>query len=385
MVDFKQKIADQISKVTNISQEEIYGYIEVPSNEKMGDFSFPCFKLAKTLKKAPQTIAEDIQFKIELEENLVEKIEVVNGYLNFHIHPQAYISNVLTEIAKQKENYGKSIIGEGKTIVIDYSAPNIAKPFHIGHLRSTVIGSAIYKTYQHLGYHCIGINHLGDYGTQFGKLIEGYKRWGQEYNIEENPIDELTKIYVRINNLCKEDESVLEECRNNFKKLEDKDPYCVELWTKFRELSLKEFQKVYDLLQVTFDSWNGEAFYSDKMQEIIDILKQKNLLVPSEGATVVNLEDKQMPPCIIEKTNGSTTYATRDLAAILYRARTYDFDKAIYVTSYEQILHFKQIFEVAKHLNLDEKYTNNLVHVPFGMVQLKSGKMSTIERNVIKL
>lgn len=264
MVDFKQKIADQISKVTNISQEEIYGYIEVPSNEKMGDFSFPCFKLAKTLKKAPQTIAEDIQFKIELEENLVEKIEVVNGYLNFHIHPQAYISNVLTEIAKQKENYGKSIIGEGKTIVIDYSAPNIAKPFHIGHLRSTVIGSAIYKTYQHLGYHCIGINHLGDYGTQFGKLIEGYKRWGQEYNIEENPIDELTKIYVRINNLCKEDESVLEECRNNFKKLEDKDPYCVELWTKFRELSLKEFQKVYDLLQVTFDSWNGEAFYSDK-------------------------------------------------------------------------------------------------------------------------
>ena len=385
MVDFKQKIADQISKVTNISQEEIYGYIEVPSNEKMGDFSFPCFKLAKTLKKAPQTIAEDIQFKIELEENLVEKIEVVNGYLNFHIHPQAYISNVLTEIAKQKENYGKSIIGEGKTIVIDYSAPNIAKPFHIGHLRSTVIGSAIYKTYQHLGYHCIGINHLGDYGTQFGKLIEGYKRWGQEYNIEENPIDELTKIYVRINNLCKEDESVLEECRNNFKKLEDKDPYCVELWTKFRELSLKEFQKVYDLLQVTFDSWNGEAFYSDKMQEIIDILKQKNLLVPSEGATVVNLEDKQMPPCIIEKTNGSTTYATRDLAAILYRARTYDFDKAIYVTSYEQILHFKQIFEVAKHLNLDEKYTNNLVHVPFGMVQLKSGKMSTREGNVIKL
>ena len=385
MVDFKQKIAEQISKVTNISQEEIYGYIEIPSNEKMGDFSFPCFKLAKTLKKAPQAIAEDIQTKVEFEEMLIQKVDVVNGYLNFYIHPQAYISNVLTEVAKQKENYGKSTLGEGKTIVIDYSAPNIAKPFHIGHLRSTVIGSAIYKTYQHLGYHCVGINHLGDYGTQFGKLIEGYKRWGNEYDIEKNPIDELTKIYVRINNLCKEDESVLEECRNNFKKLEDKDPYCVELWTKFRELSLKEFQKVYDLLQVTFDSWNGEAFYSDKMQEVIDILKQKNLLVPSEGAMVVNLEDKQMPPCIIEKTNGSTTYATRDLAAILYRARTYDFDKAIYVTSYEQILHFKQIFEVAKYLNLDEKYTNNLVHVPFGMVQLKSGKMSTREGNVIKL
>ncbi len=230
-----------------------------------------------------------------------------------------------------------------------------------------------------------GINHLGDYGTQFGKLIEGYKRWGSEYHIEENPIDELTKIYVRINNLCKEDESVLEACRDNFKKLEDKDPYCVTLWTKFRELSLKEFQKVYDMLKVDFDSWNGEAFYSDKMQEVIDILNKKNLLVSSEGAMVVNLDAKSMPPCIIEKTNGSTTYATRDLAAILYRARTYDFDQAIYVTSYEQILHFKQVFEVAKLLDLPEKYTNHLVHVPFGMVQLKEGKMSTREGNVIKL
>ena len=236
-----------------------------------------------------------------------------------------------------------------------------------------------------MGYNCTGVNHLGDYGTQFGKLIEGYKRWGNEYNVEENPIDELTKIYVRINNLCKEDEAVLEECRNNFKKLEDGDEYCVEIWTKFRELSLKEFQKVYKLLDVEFDSWNGEAFYSDKMGEVVDILKQKNLLQPSEGAMVVNLDEYDMPPCIIEKTNGSTTYATRDLAAILYRARTYDFDKAIYVTSYEQILHFKQIFEVAKHLNLDEKYTNGLVYVPFGMVQLKTGKMSTREGNVIKL
>ncbi len=385
MIDFKQKIAEQISKTTNIPQEQIIEYIEIPADEKMGDFSFTCFKLAKELKKAPQMIAQEIKDNIEFEDGFMQNIEVVNGYLNFYIMPQEYISNVLTEIANKKENYGESTVGKGKNIVIDYSAPNIAKPFHIGHLRSTVIGNAIYKTYKHLGYNCTGVNHLGDYGTQFGKLIEGYKRWGNEYNIEENPIDELTKIYVRINNLCKEDETVLEECRNNFKKLEDGDEYCVEIWTKFRELSLKEFQKVYKLLDVEFDSWNGEAFYSDKMGEVVDILKQKSLLQPSEGAMVVNLDKYDMPPCIIEKTNGSTTYATRDLAAILYRARTYDFDKAIYVTSYEQILHFKQIFEVAKHLNLDEKYTNGLVHVPFGMVQLKTGKMSTREGNVIKL
>ena len=385
MVDFKQNIAEKISKTIQLPKETIEEYIEIPADEKMGDFSFPCFRLAKELKKAPQMIAEEIKEKIEVDQEIIEKIEVVNGYLNFYISPKAYIQNVLQEIANKKESYGKSTLGNGKNIVIDYSAPNIAKPFHIGHLRSTVIGGAIYKTYQHLGYHCIGINHLGDYGTQFGKLIEGYKRWGNEYHIDENPIDELTKIYVRINNLCKEDESVLEECRNNFKKLEDKDPYCVEVWQKFRDLSLQEFQKVYDLLQVQFDSWNGEAFYSDKMQEVIEMLKKKNLLIPSEGAMVVDLSDKNMPPCIIEKTNGSTTYATRDLAAILYRARNYDFDKAIYVTSYEQILHFKQVFEVAKFLDMDEKYAQNLVHVPFGMVQLKDGKMSTREGNVIKL
>ena len=385
MIDFKQKIAEQISKTTNIPQEQIIEYIEIPADEKMGDFSFPCFKLAKELKKAPQMIAQEIQDNIEFEDGFMQSIEVVNGYLNFYIMPQEYISNVLTEIANKKENYGESTVGKGKNIVIDYSAPNIAKPFHIGHLRSTVIGNAIYKTYKHLGYNCTGVNHLGDYGTQFGKLIEGYKRWGNEYNVEENPIDELTKIYVRINNLCKEDEAVLEECRNNFKKLEDGDEYCVEIWTKFRKLSLKEFQKVYKLLDVEFDSWNGEAFYSDKMGEVVDILKQKNLLQPSEGARIIDLSDKNMAPCIIGKTNGSTTYATRDLAAIMYRAREYNYDKNIYLTSYEQILHFKQIFEVAKLLGLDEKYINGLVHVPFGMIQSKNGKLSTRDGNVIKL
>ena len=231
-----------------------------------------------------------------------------------------------------------------------------------------------------------GINHLGDYGTQFGKLIEGYKLWGNEYNIEENPIDELTKIYIRINQACKEDENVLENCRNNFKKLEDGDKYCVEIWQKFRELSLKEFQKVYDILGSKFDSWNGEAFYSDKMPEVIEILNKTGKLVESEGAKIIDLEDKGInTPCIIEKSNGSSTYATRDLAAIMYRARTYDFDKALYITSYEQVLHFKQVFEVAKLLGLDEKYTNGLEHVAFGMVLLPTGKMSTREGTSIKL
>ena len=326
----------------------------------------------------------DIKEKIECDNSVITKIDVIGGYLNFYINKELIAKEVLKEIA-QNERYGSSQIGNGKNIVIDYSAPNIAKPFHIGHLRSTVIGNSLYKTYKFLGYNCIGINHLGDYGTQFGKLIEGYKRWGSEYNIEENPIDELTKIYVRINNLCKEDESVLEECRSNFKKLEEKDEYCVKLWNKFRELSLKEFQRIYDLLDVHFDSLNGEAFYSDKMDEVIDILEKTGRLVESEGARVIELEEKKIPPCIIQKSNGSTTYATRDLAAILYRARNYDFDKALYLTSYEQILHFNQVFEVAKLLGLDEKYTNNLIHVPFGMIQLKSGKMSTREGNVVKL
>ena len=383
MLDFKNIITEEIKKVTNI--ENIYEYIEVPANKEMGDYSLPCFKLAKELKKAPQMIANDIKEKLKFEEELISKIDVVNGYLNFYINPQAIVKTVLKEFSNKKENFGSSNLGESKTIVIDYSSPNIAKPFHIGHLRSTVIGNALYNIYKFLGYNVVGINHLGDYGTQFGKLIEGYKRWGKEYDIENNPIDELTKIYVRINNLCKENESVLEECRNNFKKLEDGDKYCTELWQKFRNLSLKEFQRVYDLLDVHFDSLNGEAFYSDKMPEIVEILEKTGKLVESEGARVINLDEYDMPPCIIEKTNGSTTYATRDLAAIMYRARTYNFDKAIYVTSYEQTLHFKQVFETAKLLGLDKKYTDGLIHVPFGMVQLKTGKMSTREGNIIKL
>lgn len=384
MINFKQEIAKNITKAIKIKQDIIENAIEVPTDTIHGDYAFPCFKLAKDLKKSPVIIANEIKEKIQINHDIVEKIDIVGGYLNFYIKKETLIKTVLEEICKQKEKYGNSKLGKGKNVVIDYSAPNIAKPFHIGHLRSTVIGGALYNVYKKLGYHVIGINHLGDYGTQFGKLIEGYKRWGDQYNIDEDPINELTKIYIRINNLCKEDEEVLETCRDNFKKLENKDPYCIEVWNKFRELSLKEFQKVYDMLGSQFDSWNGEAFYSDKMQEIIEKLQATGKLIESQGAKVIELGE-DIAPCIIEKSNGSTTYATRDLAAILYRARTYDFDKAIYVTSYEQILHFKQVFEVAKLLGVSEKYTNGLIHVPFGMVLLKDGKMSTREGNMIKL
>lgn len=387
MKDFKQIIAEEIEKATNINKEKILENIGVPRDTSNGDYAFPCFILAKELKKSPVAIAEEIKEKISQNlENIKEISEVsaVNGFLNFKLNKNQITQEVIDEFDTEKENFGSQKQEKPQNIVIDYSAPNIAKPFHIGHLRSTVIGQALYNIYKYLGYNVTSINHLGDYGTQFGKLIEGYKRWGAEYDIENNPIDELMQIYVRINNLCKEDKSVLEECRNNFKKLEDGDPYCVEIWKKFRELSLKEFDKVYDILGVKFDSLNGEAFYSDKMPEIIDILKKAGKLEESEGAQVVKLGD-DMPPCLIIKSNGSTTYATRDLAAIMYRARTYDFDKAIYVTSYEQILHFKQVFATAKYLGLDEKYTNGLVHVPFGMILLKTGKMSTREGKVIKL
>ncbi len=384
MKNFKQIIAKQISKTIDINEKELESYIEAPKDSKNGDYAFPCFRLAKELRKAPPAIANEIKEKIEAVEE-IEKIEVAGGYLNFFINKTILAKEVLEEISKT-EQYGKSEIGKEKNIVIDYSAPNIAKPFHIGHLRSTVIGGALYNIYKYLGYNVTGVNHLGDYGTQFGKLIEGYKMWGKEYDIEKDPINELTKIYIRINEACKNDEQILENCRNNFKKLEDGDPYCVEIWKQFRKLSLQEFQKVYDLLGSKFDSWNGESFYSDKMPEVIDILEKTGKLVESQGAKIIDLEDKGInTPCIIEKSNGSTTYATRDLAAILYRARTYDFDKALYVTSYEQVLHFKQVFEVAKLLGLDEKYTNGLEHVSFGMVLLPEGKMSTREGNIIKL
>lgn len=385
MINLKNEIAKIIANAINMNLDEIEGYIEVPPDETKGDYAFPCFKLAKELRKAPQVIASELKEKIDSNNEILDSVEVVGGYLNFYINKNLLIQNTINEINLKGEEYGKSNIGEGKNIIVEYSSPNIAKPFHIGHLRNTLIGHSLYNMYKFLGYNTIGINHLGDYGTQFGKMIEGYKLWGQEYNIEENPIEELTKIYVRINELCKQDEKVLEACRDNFKKLEDGDKYCVEIWNKFKDLSLKEFNRIYDILGVKFDSLNGEAFYSDKMDEVVSLLEKSGKLVESEGAKIIDLEEQKLGVCMIKKSNDSTTYATRDLAAILYRARTYDFDKCLYIVAYEQNLHFKQVFEVAKLLEIDEKYIKGLKHVPYGMVHLKTGKMSTREGNVIKV
>ena len=384
MIDFKKIIAEKIAKAAELDANEIVNYIEIPPNTDMGDFAFPCFKLAKTLRKAPPAIAAELKEKIEVDEN-IEKIEIAGGYLNFYINRLVITASVLKEIENAGDRYGANNSGEGKNIVIDFSSPNIAKPFHIGHLRNTVIGSALYKIHKYLGYNTIGVNHLGDYGTQFGKMIEGYKRWENEYNLEENPIDQCMDIYVRINNLCKEDEEVLEKCRENFKKIEDGDPYCVAMRNKFKDLSLREFQKIYGMLGVTFDSYNGEAFYSDKMDEVVEKLDQAGVLTDSEGAKIVDLEEQGLGVCMIKKSNDSTTYATRDLAAILYRSRTYDFDKCLYVVAYEQNLHFKQIFETAKYLGIPEKSLNGLEHVAYGMVRLTTGKMSTREGTVIKV
>ena len=384
MIDYNELIAEKIANAINLDKNEIKQYIEIPPQSDMGDFAFPCFKLAKTLRKSPVQIADDIKEKIS-EDEYIKKIETKLGYLNFYINNTKLVEEVLEEINNHENDFGKSNEGTGKTVLIDYSSPNIAKPFHIGHLRTTLIGSALYKIYKYLGYNTIGINHLGDYGTQFGKMIEAYKMWGSEYDLSEDAINKMVDMYVRINNLCKEDEAVLERCRENFKLLEEGDKYCTELWEHFKELSLKEFDKIYDILGVKFDSLNGEAFYSDKTDEVVEILKEKGKLIESEGAEIVDLTDEGIEtPCIIKKANGSTIYATRDLAAILYRARTYDFDKCLYVVAYEQNLHFKQIFAVAKYL-VDEKYVKGLKHVSYGMVQLPTGKMSTRLGNVVKI
>ena len=384
MIQFKQEIAKEISKATEIEQNEIEGYIEIPKDQNNGDYSFPCFRLAKTLKKAPQVIAEDIKEKIKIDNNIIERVDVLGGYINFYINKKVLAKEVLEEIAS-KEEYGKSEIGKGKNIIVEYSSPNIAKPFHIGHLRTTLIGNSLYRIYKYLGYNTTGINHLGDYGTQFGKMIEAYKMWGQEYDLNIDPINKLMDMYVRINDLCKEDENVLERCRENFRLLEAGDKFCTDLWNKFKDVSMVEFNKIYDVLNVKFDSYNGEAFYSDKIDEVIQKLEEKGVLIESEGAKIVDLTDIGIKtPCIVQKANGSSIYATRDLAAIMYRAKTYDFDKCLYVVAYEQNLHFKQIFAVARYL-VDEKYVKGLEHVSYGMVALPTGKMSTRLGNVVKI
>ncbi len=387
MEEIKENIAKAIMEAieSQVSYEDILSKIEIPKDTNNGDFAYPCFNLAKVLKKAPVLIANEIKEKIDFKTycEKIEKVEVVNGYLNFYVKTGNIAEKVLKEILEKKENISYINEGEGKKVLVDYSSPNIAKPFHLGHFMNTVIGRAICNLNKELGYEVVGINHLGDWGRQFGLLIEGYKLFKSDYDIEKDPLHVLSDIYVRISKLAKEDESVMDKARENFKKLEEGDEEYLKLWQYFRDVSLKEYKRIYDILGCKFDSYNGEAFYNDKMDEIIDILDKKGVLKISQGAKVVEMPGN-MPPCIIVKSNGSTIYATRDLAAILYRARTYDYTKNIYITSYEQIDHFKQVFEVAKYL-VDEKYVKGLSHVPYGMVRLKTGKMSTREGNVIYL
>lgn len=386
MKDLKKEIAYSISKLENVEIEKIEEYMEVPKEESNGDYSLPCFKLAKELKKSPIIIAQEIKNSIDIDKGLVEKIDAVNGYLNFYVNNEVIAKEVIEEFDNAKENFGNQDVGKGKNVIVEYSSPNIAKPFHIGHLRTTLIGRALYNIYKTLGYNVIGINHLGDYGTQFGKMIEGYKRWGSEYDLSTNPIEKLEQMYVRINNLCKEDEKVLEQARENFRLLENGDKYCNDIWTQFKELSLKEFDKIYKLLNIKFDIVEGEAFFAKKANEVIEALEKSGKLQNSNGAEIVDLtEDGIDVPCIIRKSNGSTIYASRDLATIIYRAKTYNYDKNIYVVGNEQKLYFEQIFKVAKYLGLDQKYIDGLEHVWYGMVRLTTGKMSTREGNVIKV
>lgn len=384
MEDIKNIIASMISVALDnkIDKSDIISKIEIPKDKKNGDFAYPCFNLAKILRNSPVNIANELKEKIVLPEE-ISKVEVVNGYLNFYINDLDISKKVLVKIINEKDIYGFQNIGNNANVCIDYSSPNIAKPFHLGHFRTTIIGRAISNLYKELGYNTISINYLGDWGRQFGLVIEGYKRFKDEYDIKKDPLHALSDMYVRANSLAKEDEKVMDMARENFKQLEDGNEEYLNLWKTFRELSLKEYNKTYEMLGCKFDSYNGEAYYNDKMDEVIELLDKKGVLVESRGAKVVMLEENE-PPCIIVKSDGSTIYATRDLAAILDRSRVYDYEKSIYVTSYEQIHHFKQIFEVAKYI-VDEKYTKELVHVPYGMVRLKTGKMSTREGTVIYL
>lgn len=388
-MSFEKQIAELILKTLDnneISVEEIENSIEIPKDMANGDFAFPCFKLSKTLKKSPVQIADDIKEKIVLDDSCIDKIENVNGFLNFYISKNKMVSSIVEKFNNQKEKYGSSNIGNGRNVVIDFSSPNIAKPFHIGHLKTTIIGHCLYNVYKFLGFNLIGDNHLGDYGTQFAKLIIAYDKWGSEYDFSENPIDKLAELYVRINQLCEEDEEVLELCRETFKKLEDGDPHCVEIWTKFKDLSLIEFNEIYDLLGVKFDTMYGEAFYSDLMPEVLDILEKSGGVTESKGAKIIDLSDEGIDtPFLIQKANGSSIYATRDLATLLFRVREYDYYKNLYVVGKEQSLYFKQLFAASKYLGIDKKYSEGCEHVSYGLIRLPEGKMSSRKGNFVKV
>jgi len=373
MINFKKEIANAIAKVTNLDAKDLENYLEIPPNSDLGDYAFPCFKLAKDLRKAPPMIANDIKENIEIDENIIEKIDVVGGYLNIFINKQALVQTVLEEVADKKEKYGSSTLGEGKNVVIDYSAPNIAKPFHIGHLRSTVIGGALYKIYNFLGYNSVGINYLGDWGLQFGKVMAGINLWKDEYDFENDEMASILKVYIRFNQEEKENPELTELARKLFKKLEDGDEETVATWEHIRKISLENYEKTYKLLNSKFDSYNGEAYYNDKMDPVVNELKEKGLLKESQGAQVVDLEQYDMPPCIIITSAGTTIYATRDLASLKDRINKYNFDKAIYVVGNEQQLHFKQVFKTLELMGYEE-YSKNCMHVPFGLVVDKDGE-----------
>ena len=381
-MDFKQQITEKLAQLTELEIDKINAAVEVPPNPEMGDLAFPCFPLAKVMRKAPPMIAAEIAEKFP-KLDFVEKIEVAGGYLNFFFSRSAYANQQLAEVFQQGENYGKSNDGEGKTVLVEFSSPNIAKPFHIGHLFSTAVGNSLDKIYSFLGYNTVKINHLGDWGTQFGKLISAYKRWGNPEVIEKDPINELLKLYVHFHDVAKEQPELEDEAREYFRLLETGDEETTSLWKYFREVSLVEFKRVYDMLNISFDSYNGESFYSDKMDEVVEILKEKNLLVESEGAMVVDLSEQDMPPCMILKSNGTTIYATRDIAAALYRHRTYDFCKNIYVVGLPQALHFRQIFSVVEKMCGD--WAKSCQHVGFGLVKFPDKKLSTRDGDVVFL
>ena len=381
-MDNKQLIAGELAKVIDsLDQDAILNLLEQPKSSELGDIAFPAFSLAKTERKAPQIIAADIAEKIDTAH--FDKVVATGPYVNFFLSKAEISGQVIKEVIKDGADYGQQNEGNGENVTIDLSSPNIAKPFSVGHLRSTVIGDALSNIFRKIGYNTIKINHLGDWGKQFGLLMVAYKKWGSQEAVEANPIDELLKLYVRINAEIENDPSLDEEGRLWFKKLEDGDPEATELWQWFRDESLTEFNRIYELLGVEFDSLNGEAFYNDKMDEGIQILEEKGLLQESKGASIVDLEDFNLPPAMIKKSDGATLYITRDIATAIYRARTYNFVKNVYVVGQEQANHFRQLKAVLKKMGFD--WSDDMIHVDFGLVTKNRQKLSTRKGNIILL
>ncbi len=381
-MNYKEYTGKKIAEITGLDEETAIKTLETPPEQKLGDLAFPCFILAKTLRKAPPIIAKELSEKFA-EDKYIKSAEAVGGYLNIFFDKVEFTKQVVGAVLEQKEDFGKSKIGNGKTVLVEYSSPNIAKPFHIGHLFSTAVGNSLERIYRYLGYKTERLNHVGDWGTQFGKLICAYKLWGNDEVIEKDPINELLKIYVKFHEEAEKNPKLDDEAREYFKRLEDGEKEETALWQHFRELSLKEFKRVYDMLGVEFDSYAGESFYSDKMDEVVEILREKNLLTESEGAQIVDLSELNIPPCIILKSDGATIYATRDIAAALYRHRTYNFYKNIYVVGTPQSLHFQQIFAVMEKAGWD--FAKGCEHVNFGLVKFPDKKLSTRNGDVVFL